>query len=191
MNNAQVDGNVNASIAHAISGDPTYAALSLASETVSVEDNDSLFGFTASAYQVAEDGGSLTVSVERTGATEGAASVQIATVDDTALGGSDYETASTTLNWASGQGGARTFTVQITDDLSAEDLEAFSVGLSNPQNAGDGESRLGAVSEATVEISDNDEAEASQGRSGSMQWLTLLVLLGVPLLRRRKVLMGA
>lgn len=191
VNNAQVDGNVNASIAHAISGDPTYAALSLASETVSVEDNDSLFGFTASAYQVAEDGGSLTVSVERTGATEGAASVQIATVDDTALGGSDYETASTTLNWASGQGGARTFTVQITDDLSAEDLEAFSVGLSNPQNAGDGESRLGAVSEATVEISDNDEAEASQGRSGSMQWLTLLVLLGVPLLRRRKVLMGA
>lgn len=191
INNAQVDGNVNASIVHTVSGDPTYAALTFAAETVSVEDNDSLFGFTASAYEVIEGGGSLTVSVERTGSTEGAASVQIATVDGSALAGTDYEQASSTLNWASGQGGARTFTIQITDDQSAEDLESFGLALSNPLNSGDGESRLGAVSEATVEISDNDEAEASQGRSGSMQWLTLLVLLGAPMLRRRKLLMGA
>lgn len=191
INNAQVDGNVNASIVHTVSGDPTYAALTFASETVSVEDNDSLFGFTASAYEVAEADGSLTVSVERTGSTEGAASVQIATVDGSALAGTDYEQSSSTLNWASGQGGARTFTIQITDDLNAEQLESLSLGLSNPQNTGDGETRLGAVSEATVEITDDDEAEASQGRSGSMQWLTLLVLLAAPMLRRRELLMGA
>lgn len=191
VNNAAIDGNATASIAHAISGDPVYAALSLASESVSIQDNDGSFSFSAEAYEVAEAGTSITVSVERTGSTEGAASVQIATADGSALAGSDYEQASTTLNWSSGQGGARTFTVQITDDSAAEELEAFGLVLSNPQNLGDGEARLGTPSQAQVEISDDDEAEESQGRSGSLQWLTLLVLMGAPLLRRRRYWLGA
>ena len=76
-------------------------------------------------------------------------------------------------------------------DSAAEELEAFGLVLSNPQNLGDGEARLGTPSQAQVEISDDDEAEESQGRSGSLQWLTLLVLMGAPLLRRRRYWLGA
>ena len=54
----------------------------------------------ADTYSVAEDGGTLTVTVDRVGGSAGAVSVDYATADGTATAGLDYTAASGTLTFA-------------------------------------------------------------------------------------------
>lgn len=61
-------------------------------------------------------------------------SVQYATMNGTALAGSDYTAASGTLTFAPGET-SKTVTVQVLRDTVAEATEAFTVRLSNPTNA--------------------------------------------------------
>jgi Calx-beta domain/Right handed beta helix region len=116
-----------------------------------VELNPGILQLSASAYNVNENGGTVTVTVTRTGGTDGAVAVSFATSDGTATDPADFLDAAGTLNWADGDAAPKTFQVTIVDDLLDEVDETFGVALSNPQVA-----LLGTPSSATVTILDDD-----------------------------------
>lgn len=87
--------------------------------------------FTASVYPSATQAGAVTISVQRSGSTVGAASVQYATSDGTAVAGVNYTAASGTLNWADSDGANKTFDVSILDGEDYNSL-LLNLTLSNP-----------------------------------------------------------
>lgn len=107
--------------------------------------------FTSATYSVAESGGSVTITVSRTGGGDGIVSVQYATANGTALAGSDYVAASGTLTWANGDTADKTFVVAIIDDVLVEPNETVLLALSNVA----GGATLGTAN-ATLTIVDND-----------------------------------
>ena len=82
----------------------------------------------------AEDAGSMTFTVSRTGSTDFDAEVHYATSNGTATAGEDYTAVSSTLTIPAGQTSA-TFTVTIRDDTDIEPDETFTVTLTSPANA--------------------------------------------------------
>ncbi|WP_339729543.1 Calx-beta domain-containing protein, partial [uncultured Gimesia sp.] len=84
---------------------------------------------------VSEDDGTATFTVTSSLAVGSAFTVDFATVDGTAIAGSDYTATSGTLNFAGTTAGeTQTITVALTDDATAEQLESFLVNLSNAQH---------------------------------------------------------
>ena len=88
--------------------------------------------------------------VTKTGATELAATVDIASADGTATSPGDYTPANETLNFAKGDT-EQSVTVSFEDDDVDELKEDFTVTISNPTAA-----RLGAATSATIELTDDD-----------------------------------
>ncbi len=144
-------------------GDANFnAAPDVANTFTIVEANgQALISFSEPVYQQSENGGSVTVTVTRTGDTTGAARVSYRTVDDpasipcnvingTSYARCDYATSLDTLNFAAGET-SKTFVIPIIDDSYAEGNETFEVALSNPTGA-----TLGAQATAMVTIVDND-----------------------------------
>ncbi|NPV89323.1 MAG: hypothetical protein HPY50_00925 [Firmicutes bacterium] len=106
--------------------------------------------FSSAAYSVAENGGSVTITVNRSGGSDGAVTVDYATSNGTATAGSDYTAASGTLSFADGET-SKTFTVSITDDAVYEGGETVNLTLSNATGGAD----LG-TSAAVLTITDNE-----------------------------------
>ena len=75
--------------------------------------------------QVGEVAGSVQITVERTGGSVGAASVNWATSNGSAQAGFDYSAGSGTLNWAAGDASPRTTTLTIVNDPAIEPTENF------------------------------------------------------------------
>jgi hypothetical protein len=105
------------------------------------------------SYSVSESGGSVEVVVTRTGGSSGAASVNLATADQTALAGSDYTAVSTTLNFADGDAEPKRLAIAISNDSTVEGDENFTVSLGNASGVA-----LGTPASATVTITDDDTA---------------------------------
>jgi hypothetical protein len=103
----------------------------------------------ASSYSVAQSAGSLTVTVVRTGGSNGAISVAYATANGTALAGSEYTAASGTLKWANGDAAAKTFSVAFSNTTPFSGTKTFTVTLSDP-SAG---AAISSPGSATVAIS--------------------------------------
>jgi lysophospholipase L1-like esterase len=116
---------------------------------------------------VNENAGRATVIVTRGGNTNGAASVEYATIDDPAASpcaappssdGSvsiafarcDYATTVDTLRFAAGEA-QKSFTIPVIDDAHTENTEEFSIRLTDASGAS-----LGARASATVRIMDNE-----------------------------------
>src|SRR5204863_2670275 len=78
-----------------------------------------------------ETNGTLTLTVNRTGATNTAVTVDFTTTNGTATAGTDYTATNGTLSFAAGQT-SKTFTVDILDDDTQESSETFKIVLSNP-----------------------------------------------------------
>ena len=127
----------------AVLGTPAVASLAIL-------DDDASFEFTAATFSVAENAGSVTISVRRNGQTTGAASVDFAAFDGTATGGVDYASTNGILVFAAGVA-VRTFDVDITDDALPEGDETVNLALSNPAGA-----VLGVQRTAVLTIVDND-----------------------------------
>ena len=125
------------------------------SATVTIVDNDTpargTLQFNSATYSVAENDGSVTLSVTRQGGSYGAASVNYATANGAATAGSDYTTRSGTLNWADGESTTKTFSVPILDDSTYEGNETFTTTLSGAVG-----SSLGSPSTTTVTIQENE-----------------------------------
>jgi hypothetical protein len=125
--------------------------------TVNIADDDAPAAegelqFDAATYSVAENGASVTITVNRVNGTSGTVGVSYATSDNTATAGSDYTAASGTLSWGDGVGGAQSFTVDITNDVDVEGDETVTLSLTSPT----GDSTLGTPSVATLIINDDD-----------------------------------
>ena len=118
--------------------------------------------FLQAAYSRSESYTSATITVTRTGGSDGAASVQYSTADATAAAGSDYTLSSGTLNWTDGASGNRTFTIPITADTIDEVNETVNLTLTNPTGA-----TLGTLSSAVFTINDNDNPPTAAFTSAS------------------------
>ncbi len=147
----------------------------IATATLEIADDDTSAGavvFSQSSYTISEAAAQATVTVLRTGGSLGAASVDFSTTGGTAGAGSDFVSATGTLSWADGESGAKTIAIDLVDDAVSENAETFSVSLSNPQGAA-----IGAVSSATVTISDDDTSSSGGGSGGGGAASIVMLLL--------------
>ncbi len=140
--------------AAALLADQRTVAVALPAPTLTVtiidDDNPGTLQFSASSPTVSENGGSLTVAVNRIGGTLGAVAVDYASVAGTATAGADFTAVSGRLNWASGDVSAKTFVLPIIDDAVSDPNETITLTLTNPAG--------GAVAgaNATVTVLDNE-----------------------------------
>jgi len=105
--------------------------------------------FSQPNYQVLEDLGAMTLTVTRSGDTNGTATVDYQTVDGAAAQKADFEYAAGTLTFAPGET-VKAITILLNEDAIVEVTEKFSVSLSNPSGA-----VLDAQNTATVGILDD------------------------------------
>lgn len=108
----------------------------------------------ATSYTVAQNGGSLTVTVNRASGTLNAVSVLYGTADSTAKAGSDYTAKSGTLSWPAGDGAAKTFTIPISNATPVTGTKGFSVKIYSPA----GGAQLGGPSSSSVTITGSKAA---------------------------------
>jgi glucose/arabinose dehydrogenase len=134
-------------------GETTGAALGTnRTALITILDNDtpSSFALSSGNYNVNENAGTATITVQRSGNTAIAGSVNYATSNGSAIAGSDYTATNGTVSFAANES-SKTFTVPITNDTEGERNETFTITLSSPQNG-----TLGTQNTATVTIADND-----------------------------------
>ena len=122
--------------------------------------------FDPAAVSVDEAAGTATMTVRRTGGSDGRITVNYATSNGTAGAGSDYTAASGTVTFNDGET-VKTFTVPIADDTDDEGDETINVTIGNPgpssiadyiaSPSGDNSSLLGAQVTAVLTILDNDD----------------------------------
>jgi uncharacterized delta-60 repeat protein len=124
----------------------------------------SVFEFSQASYGVAERGGFVTITVQRTGDLTAPASVDYATDDGslssvavgcalvtgTALERCDYTRAAGTLQFAANET-EKSFVVLVNDDSYVEGTESTSITLSNPG----GSAALGPRATSTLQIMDD------------------------------------
>jgi choice-of-anchor B domain-containing protein len=116
--------------------------------------------FTASSFGVVE-GNNLAVTVQRSGGTNGAVSVDYSIVPGTA-DGSDASGTSGTLNWPAGDGTDKTITLAaLADGDATEGLERMLIRLYSPR----GGATLTPAHTASVYISEGNTAEIEFDRA--------------------------
>jgi hypothetical protein len=136
-------------------GSPSSAVVTITDDDVAMPGT---VQFAQAFYTVGEGDGSVTLTVTRTGGSDGAISVNYVFAGGTATGagacaaGVDYAATSGTLNWASGDSASKTFNVTICDDALVEGSENFLSFLNTPT----GGATVGTQSSTDVTITDND-----------------------------------
>ena len=132
---------------------PSFGGTSTA--TVTIRDDDaSVVNFSSASYSVAENSPGVLITLNRSGNTSAAGSVRAVTVPGTAAADVDYQTQDIDVSFAPGQTSA-TFTVPIFNDPTVEGTETFGISISARINSG---IVVGAISETTVSIIDNENA---------------------------------
>jgi hypothetical protein len=132
-----------------------------ATATVTITDDDDppqsagAVAFVVPTAVAAENVGTLSLTVRRSGGTAGAITVSFAATAGSA-GNADFALQLGTLSWANGDAGDKTIAVQIVNDTADESNESFTVSLSAPT----GGATLGAPAQATVTITDDDDPPA-------------------------------
>ena len=124
-------------------------------EQVSIDPTavEDIVRFQISEYSLSEEaGGSVNIIVERVGPARGLATVDYATVDGTARGGSDFNASGGNLIFNPGEF-TKNFNVTIREDFIREPQESFSVELRNVL----GSAAIGTPNTANILITDNDE----------------------------------
>ena len=123
--------------------------------------------------------GTITFTVTLSNAADHPLTVNYATVNGTALAGSDYTATSGTLTFAAGET-STTVTVAVLDDAIFENPEAFTVELSDPSTGltiadGVGEGDIIDTPDApTVSISDGVPSPAVEGTHGTITFTVTL-----------------
>jgi plastocyanin len=144
---------VNLTLSNATGG----ASVGQASAVLSITDNDKpaaagSLAFSAAAYSVAENAGTTSITVNRSGGSSGAVSAHYATSNGTGMAGKHYTATSGTLNWGAGDSAAKTFSVAVLDDGVADGNHTANLTLSAPQ----GGASLGTPSSAVLTITNTD-----------------------------------
>ncbi len=139
--------------------DPQWATLNTPeSAAVTINDdvdlNHGSLEFTGTPYNVSEDGGSITLTIARTGGSDGLVSVNYGTVNGSATAGSHYKGSSGMLEWADGEATARQLSVSLLNDATYDGDKTFTLLLF--KQAGGVE--IGASNPVTVTIIDDEPA---------------------------------
>jgi len=150
----------------------TALAVSLASAVV--VQAASTLQFTATSYSVAEDAGTVTLTVQRLDDTISVVSVDYATTNGTATAGLKYTAVSGTLTFTGGETN-KAIVVPILNEAFVEGTQTFQVVLSNPT----GGAVLGNRTTATVRVTDNDTGVQFELGSYSVAEDAGSVLIGV------------
>jgi hypothetical protein len=119
---------------------------------INVAGTAGILQFSSATCGLKENGGSVTISVNRAEGSSGTVGVIYATGDGTAIAGSDYAAKSGSLSWGDGDTVNKSFSVAIIDDGTYEGDETFKVTLSNPT----GGAALGSDKLAIISILEND-----------------------------------
>jgi len=107
--------------------------------------------FTSALYNVAENAGTVALTVQRTDDVDTVVQVDYASADGTAIAGKKYLAVAGTVDFAAGETN-KLIVVLILNESLVEGLQTFQVTLSNPA----GGAVLGLRTNATVRITDND-----------------------------------
>jgi len=150
VNDAQIENAETFSVTLSNPVSATLGAPSAASVTINDNDQPSV-ALSSATYSVNESAGTVLITVTLSQAAPYTITVAQAASNGTATAPADFASASGTLTLTPGTTQA-TFNVTIVNDALVENSEAFTVTLSNPNNAA-----LGAPASATVTISDNDQ----------------------------------
>jgi hypothetical protein len=138
----------------------------------------------SATYAAGEGDGFATVTVTRSGGSNGIVSVAYATSDGTAADGFDYAGVSGVLTWGAGDVTPKTFQVPVLDDPVAEGDETVLLGLSGPT----GGATLGTPSSATLVVTDDDPVVTAVPTLDLSSLLALALLLaGTGLVALRRV----
>ena len=138
-------------------GDRTFAvslsgasggALGVASQTVTIADQQAQIQFSAASSDVDEEAGSIVLTLQRAGNLSQTSTVSVGTSNGTASGGTDFtEVTAQTVTFSAGQS-TRTVEIDILPRDGAQGNRSFTVTASAP-SAG---TELGAPAAATVNI---------------------------------------
>jgi hypothetical protein len=149
------------------SGGATLGSQKTAVVSITNDDaSNGQFAFSSAAYTVAENAGSVSVAVYRSGGASGVASVVYATSNGTATVGLDYTSTTGALSFTDGET-AKTFDVTIIDDSLHESTETVKIALKSPT----GGATLGSQRAAVLSITD-DDASNGQFEFSSPTYLT-------------------
>ena len=125
----------NETVSLTLSNETGGVTLGISSASLTIVENDvAVYGalsLSSSTYSVNENMSSITITVSRTGGSDGQVSVNYETVAGTALAGTDFVSTNGTLTWNDGDTANKTFSVLITDDQLFEGNETFSLTLSS------------------------------------------------------------
>src|SRR4029078_12303866 len=133
----------------------SLGSLSTATLTITSEDaaQSGVLQFASAGYTVTEGQSTATITVARTGGSDGVVTVNYATSNGSATAGSDYTATSGTLTFGAGET-SKTFTVPILNDTAVENPETVTLSLSSPT----GGAALGTQSTATLMIISDDNS---------------------------------
>ena len=117
--------------------------------------------FVGEPYSTLEDNNidhDVTITVGRSGGTDGAIDLSYATSDGTAtIADNDYVATSNVLHWNDGETGNKTFLVMVKGDLAYEANETVKITLSNPM----GGATIGGANPTTLTITNDDGPAAN------------------------------
>ncbi|PYT00990.1 MAG: hypothetical protein DMF63_04820 [Acidobacteria bacterium] len=153
------DETFNATLSNATGGatigTPNPAAVTITDNEIAMPGS---LQMSAAFASFGEAAGAVTVSVTRTGGSNGAVGVSYSFLPLTANGaaacaaGVDFAGVSGTLNWADGDTAAKNIPISICEDALVESPETFLVALATPT----GGATIGVQSSEMVTINDND-----------------------------------
>jgi len=148
----EADETVNLSLSNptggAILGTQTTAVLTIINDDLP---KPGTISFNSNSYTVNENNGTASITLTRSGGSDGEVSVILTPTDGTANQGSDYNNSTVTVTFVNGQT-SKTVTIPITDDSIYELTETVNLTISNPT----GGATLGTQQTATLSIIDND-----------------------------------
>jgi len=132
-------------------GNATLGAPAVTTVNITSKDAGGSLQFERPVYSVEEGGAAATITVTWRGGSAGGVTVDVATVDGSAVAGTHYTAVATTLTFAAGQASA-SFTVPLVDDEVPEVGRWLEVVLSEPT----GGATLGTPGRAVLWILDDD-----------------------------------
>ena len=136
-------------------GGATIGTQDTATVTVNNVDAAPVIQFDPATYSVNENGGSVTITANRTNDAVGMVTVDYATSDGTAIAGTNYVGTSGTLTFNKGEF-TKTFDVTVIDDNTYGPDTQFTATLSNPT----GDATIGTTDTATVTVNNVDSMPA-------------------------------
>jgi hypothetical protein len=170
---AEGDETFSLSLSNLTGADAVFGTDKTATATIAANEAGPTLQFGAPSVP-AKEGTSATLVVTRVGSATQPVSVDYTTAPGSASE-SDYTPSSGTLSWAAGDGAAKTISIPVIDDTTAEGEESFGVSVLNPG----GGATLGSPASATVTIPASDKPTVKLAGTAKKQKLRSVRRKGV------------